>query len=135
MKRLLFTFAALAFCWFCRARSPDTNLLDLADGWKIQSADSLARGQQTDGAAISSEDFSVRNWHRATVPSTVLAALVKDGIYKDIFFGTNLAKIPRAPFTSPWWFRNEFDVHRDQAAANADLIFEGINYRANVWLN
>ncbi|HXB59915.1 MAG TPA: beta galactosidase jelly roll domain-containing protein, partial [Candidatus Acidoferrales bacterium] len=135
MKRLLSFVAVLAFCWFCRAESPDTNLLYLADGWKIQSADRLAQGQQTNGAAISSDDFSTRNWHRATIPSTVLATLVKDGVYKDIFFGTNLAKIPRAPFTGPWWFRNEFDVHGDQAAANADLIFEGINYRANIWLN
>ena len=135
MKSLFTIFAVLAFYWHCRAASSDTNLLMLADGWKIQSADQLAQRQQTDGATISSDDFSARNWHPATVPSTVLAALVADGVYTDIFFGTNLAKIPRAPFTGPWWFRNEFDVHRDQAAANADLIFEGINYRANVWLN
>jgi exo-1,4-beta-D-glucosaminidase len=130
MKHLFSTLAALAFCCFCRAESVDPNFLDLANGWKIQSAD-----QSCDGAAISLDDFSMRNWHPATVPSTVLAALVADGVYRDIFFGTNLAKIPRAPFTVPWWFRNEFTVSKKQAAENADLIFEGINYRANVWLN
>ncbi len=29
----------------------------------------------------------------------------------------------------------DFSVSENQAAENADLIFEGINYRANIWLN
>ena len=109
----------------------DSSFLPLETGWQIQSAASTGE----DGPAISTDAFSSSDWHAATVPSTVLGALVNDGVYTNIFFGTNLATISRAPFAGPWWFRNEFSLSSDQAAANADLIFEGINYRANVWLN
>ena len=74
-------------------------------------------------------------WHPASVPETVLSALVKDGTYTNIYFGKNLETIPTAPFTNAWWYRREFDVPRQSAAENATLTFEGINYRANVWLN
>ena len=84
---------------------------------------------------ISSKTFQSGGWHSATVPSTVLAALVDDGVYTNIYFGKNLATIPTAPFTNSWWFRKEIDLTREQARENADLIFEGINYRANIWLN
>jgi exo-1,4-beta-D-glucosaminidase len=105
-------------------------LLPLQDGWQVQS--SAAAGE--DGAALSSGG-NPKDWHRASVPSTVLAALVGDGVYTNIFFGTNFATIPTAPFTNAWWFRKEFKVSKVEAAGGADLIFEGINYRANIWLN
>ena len=128
MKSLII-IVALAVCGNCLAETPDPNILPLSDGWKIQSA------TEGNGAAVSSKRFSALGWYSATVPSTVLAALVNDGVYTNIFFGTNLATIPRAPFTNAWWFRNEFTVSKDQAAQYADLVFEGINYRANIWLN
>src|SRR5580698_8455594 len=109
----------------------DSSFLPLETGWQIQSAASTGH----DGVAISTGAFSPSGWHAATVPTTVLGALVNDGVYTNIFFGTNLARISRAPFTNAWWFRNEFSVTKKQAAGNADLVFEGINYRANVWLN
>ena len=84
--------------------------------------------------ATAGQRFNVST-HPATVPTTVLGALADDGVYTNIYFGTNFAKIPREPFTNAWWFRNEFIVSRKHAAQDADLIFEGINYRANIWLN
>ncbi|HEV2694430.1 MAG TPA: glycoside hydrolase family 2 TIM barrel-domain containing protein, partial [Verrucomicrobiae bacterium] len=51
------------------------------------------------------------------------------------YFGTNLANIPTAPFTNSWWYRTEFDASDKNAVKNAELIFEGINYHANIWLN
>lgn len=124
MKRLFLIAFALSLAWRCQAD------LSLTDGWKIQAA-----AQAPAGPAISASDFSASDWHSATVPSTVLAALVNEGVYQDIYFGTNLDKIPRAPFAGPWWFRDQFNLSREDAANNADLIFEGINYRANIWLN
>ncbi len=107
------------------------NFVQLQNGWRIQSSVLVP----VDGAAISTAGFDAHKWRLATVPSTVLAALVDDGIYTNIFFGTNLATIPTAPFTNAWWFRKTFDLGRQQAGEDADLIFDGINYRANVWLN
>ena len=107
------------------------NILPLADGWTIQSSVQTQSG----GAEISAPTYSGAVGHPASVPTTVLAALVNDGVYTNIYYGTNLATIPTAPFTNAWWFRKEIVLNKDQAAENADLIFEGINYRANIWLN
>ena len=38
--------------------------------------------------------FSPDHWYKTTVPSTVLAAQVADGEFKDIYFGDNLRKLP-----------------------------------------
>ncbi|HXF11269.1 MAG TPA: glycoside hydrolase family 2 TIM barrel-domain containing protein, partial [Desulfuromonadaceae bacterium] len=91
--------------------------------------------RSTNGADITSIHFKPADWHNATVPTTVLGALADDGVYRDIFFGTNLAKIPAEPFKGSWWFRKEFNLNGPQVDGNAELIFEGINYRANIWLN
>jgi hypothetical protein len=52
----------------------------LRDDWFIQSsADVHARGE-----AISSAGFSTRDWYPATLPSTVMSALVEDKVYPDL---------------------------------------------------
>ncbi len=133
-RTLLFFAAAIGCSLFFFnpvASAQDRNLLPLENGWQIQSA--TAAG--ADGSAISAREFSAAGWQPATVPTTVLAALVNHGVYTNVFFGTNLATISNSPFTGPWWFRKEISISRKQCAGNADLIFEGINYRANVWLN
>jgi exo-1,4-beta-D-glucosaminidase len=115
----------LFICWNSNASAQTNHFVPLENDWQIE----------PDGAAISSNQFPVSDWQPATVPTTVLGALVNDGVYTNIYFGTNLDKIPRAPFLKPWWFRTKFSVSKQQAAENADLIFDGINYRANAWLN
>ena len=117
------------------SRAGTANVVALEQGWQIQSAAVSADGAAQDGASISSSGFRADGWYRTSVPTTVLGALVNDGVYTNIYFGTNFAKISRAPFTNAWWLRNEFSVSRKQATDNADLIFDGINYRANIWLN
>lgn len=111
------------------AAQSEDNQIDLHSGWQIHAAG------DNDGPAISSATFSPAGWHPAVVPETVLSALVKDGTYSNIYFGTNLATIPTTPFTNAWWYRNEFNVSPIQAAQNGRLTFDGINYRANIWLN
>jgi exo-1,4-beta-D-glucosaminidase len=107
------------------------NPTGLSSDWRIQAANIAGE----DGRAISSGGFDLKGWHPSAVPSTVLSALVKDGTYANIYFGTNLASVPTTPFTNAWWYRKEFEVSRQQAAGSADLDFDGINYRANIWLN
>jgi exo-1,4-beta-D-glucosaminidase len=95
----------------------------LRDNWFIQpSADGPA-----DGAAISAVGFPTRGWYPATLPSTVLSALVEDKVYPDPYTGMNLRSIPgttypifedfsnipmppNSPFRQPWWFRTEFKL-------------------------
>ncbi|HQE82491.1 MAG TPA: hypothetical protein PLM14_05785 [Candidatus Hydrogenedentes bacterium] len=118
-------------------------ILSLNGNWRIQS--SVKAGQ--DAATIASPGLDVGNWYPANVPTTVLAALVADGVYPDPYYGLNLKSIPGyqegrwlrmpddSPFRPHWWYRTEFDVPEAEASRHYTLHFDGINYQANVWLN
>ena len=122
--------------------------LALHDGWMLQSSCKLSGG----GAQISTAGFHTDGWHSTTVPSTVLAALVADKTYPDPYFGMNLRSIPGtnypigknfsemplpkdSPFRCSWWYRTEFRAPADFEGLRVSLNFEGINNRANIWLN
>jgi len=122
--------------------------LPLREGWMIQAACRVDYG----GEKISTAGFQSQGWHRATVPTTVLAALVQDKVYPDPDWGMNLRTIPGtvypiganfanlpmpqdSPFMGPWWFRKEFVVPAEYRGRTLWLDFLGINYRANIWLN
>lgn len=105
--------------------------VNLGDLWYIQSSEK-AKGA---GEAISSPGFKIDSWYPAVVPSTVLGTLVENNVYPDIFFGRNLEKVPTAQFDGPWWYRREFTVPIGPGLTRKTLEFDGINYRANVWLN
>ena len=40
-----------------------------------------------------------------------------------------------SPFRKPWWFRTEFKLPAEYRGKTLWLGFDGINFRANVWLN
>lgn len=103
----------------------------LAKNWHIQAA-SKAGGA---GEALSKPGFDTHTWSKAQVPSTVLGTLVENGTYGDPFKGMAMESIPKTPFQEAWWYRTEFQVAKLQPGTVSRLIFEGINYRANVWLN
>ncbi len=122
-------FLGLASCAETPVPPVDTTV-ELADGWQIAPAAELA----ATGAELSTPGFDTAGWTPTSVPSTVLAALVRDGVYEDPYFGRNLEKIPTARFERPWWYRTEFTLD-SPAEPGARLVFEGVNYSAEVWLN
>lgn len=101
----------------------------LKEGWTIESSTKV----NTTGDKISQKGFDDSKWYKTTVPSTVMAALIANNEYQYIFMGDNLDKVDTTRFRTPWWYRNEFTIK--DASKNTELIFEGINYRANIWLN
>ena len=120
----------------------------LREHWAIQSSALVA----DPGDTISKPGYKTRGWYPATMPSTVVAALVKGHVYPDPGFGTNLRAYagtsypigsnfsnidmpPDSPYRVPWWFRTEFQPPADVKGKTLWLRFDGINYRANVWLN
>jgi exo-1,4-beta-D-glucosaminidase len=120
----------------------------LRDGWAIQASTDVREG----GPALSTPGFKTRNWYRATLPSTVLNALVLEHSYPDPYFGMNLRSIagtsypiftnfsespmpPDSPFRHSWWYRCEFKLPEEYRGRTLWLGFDGINFRANVWLN
>jgi len=120
------------FSFSCRqpSKTPQFQIL-LNEGWHIHSAAELSEYDDS----ISSSGFDVQNWYPAILPSTVLAVLVQNDVYRDPFFGKNLENIPTEQFKNPWWYRKEFVLEDISAFSNARLLFEGINYSANIWLN
>ncbi len=103
----------------------------LNDNWSLISSEEL----QENGEAISTINYVEDNWIKTSVPKTVLAALVDAGKYEDIYFGKNLEAVDTKQFTVPWWYRKEFEITQKDIDDNYEIVFEGINYKANVWLN
>ena len=103
----------------------------LSAGWMIQASSEVSRAPER----ISMPGFDTLRWYPANVPSTVLAALVENGVYKNPYFGMNLSEIPREPYEKPWWYRTEFQLSPEDAAGTVLLEFDGINYSAEIWLN
>jgi exo-1,4-beta-D-glucosaminidase len=126
----------------------DSSKLLLRENWFVQSSANVP----ADGAAISTVGFPTGEWYPATLPSTVLSALVQDHVYPDPYTGMNLRSIPgttypifrnfsnimmppTSPFRHGWWYRTEFKLPAEFSGKTVWLGFDGINYRANVWMN
>jgi len=122
--------------------------MPLREGWALQSACKLTAADET----ISTAAFHPEGWIAASVPSTVLAAQVAAGIYKNPYYGMNLRKIPggdypigkdfanlpmpdNSPYRCGWWYRKAFRVAAGDKGKSFWLRFGGINYRADVWVN
>lgn len=92
---------------------------------------------------ISKPDYQTVNWMPAVVPGTVLNSLVYNEVYPDPYYGLNnkldkqiipdLAKTGRDFYT--YWFRTEFDIPDDYKDKVIWLQIDGINYRAEIWVN
>lgn len=110
---------------------PQKNIFVLHKDWLIQSSEKISG----DGSIISTPKYLASKWHSAEVPSTVMGTLVKDEVYKNVFVGENLKNIPAGQFEKSWWYRTEFSLPKEVKGKFVKLEFEGINYRANIWLN
>lgn len=62
----------------------------------------------------------------------VLQILQENGVYKDLYYGMNLTT-PGELWKQEWWYRTVFSAPTGRATYN--LIFKGLNYRADIWLN
>lgn len=122
--------------------------LDLRHGWMIQSSAKVAEP----GNVISTTAFKPAGWYPTDVPSTVLAALVRNKVYPNPDYGMNLRSTPGttypiganfanlpmpkgSPFRAGWWFRTQFRIPAGAQGKNLWLHFDGINNSANIWLN
>jgi exo-1,4-beta-D-glucosaminidase len=104
--------------------------------WQIQSN---AKAQQS-GAEVSSAGFSTRGWYPVSGRATVMAGLLENGSYQNVFYGDNLRAVeePDASenlFVIPWWYRTEFNLVKGARATRTLLRINGIVAAADVWLN
>ena len=110
---------------------PAERTVNLNDLWFLQSSEKVKGG----GEAVSQPGFRIDGWYPAVVPSTVMGVLIENDVYRDVFVGENLKNVPTKPFEVAWWYRREFVVPPGPGTRYVRLEFDGINYRANVWLN
>lgn len=104
--------------------------LTLGEGWQMIAAETLVE-----------KDITVWNtaitdgWYNATVPGTVLTTLVEQQVYPDPYFGLNNLYIPETLCRQEWWYRISFPTPERIDSEELTLLFNGINYKAEVWLN
>ncbi len=146
---LLFALlSALAFAQTGKPASLNSGSMQLADGWQLQTSGKVGDS----GDMISTPAYQPKNWYAVTVPTTVVAALVKHKVYPDPTVGMNLRQYPGvtypigsnfsnipmqqdSPFAVPWWYRKSFVLPASYKGRTIWLNFHGINYRANIWVN
>src|SRR5438094_34583 len=76
---------------------------DLTSGWQIQS--SAVAG--TSGAEISRPGYSTTGWLPISQPETLMASLVENGRYPNVFYSDRLKAVPTAQFDVNWWYREQ----------------------------
>jgi exo-1,4-beta-D-glucosaminidase len=104
--------------------------------WQIQSS---AKAQQS-GAEVSSAGYSTRDWYPVSGRATVMAGLLENGTYKNVFYSDNLraAEEPDSSgnvFVIPWWYRTEFSLAEGGQGTHTLLRINGVIASADVWLN
>ena len=153
LRLCLFAWMAFVFTGEAASGKPVVaHRLDLSGDWQMQSSVlETNRGQ-----SLSRAGYEPQSWHAVNVPTTVLNALVKNGVYADPRMGLNAYLIPdaseefnakydlakyshlpdrRNPWRDPYWFRKAFSLPPQALGKRIWLHFDAINYRAEVWLN
>jgi hypothetical protein len=112
-----------------REASPNTWFIE--GGWRLQAAPLVGSG----GAALAQSSFDASQWMAAVVPGTVLTTMIERGIYPDPEYGLNNLAIPESLNKQSYWYRVELKSPEGLSGKHLNLTFQGINYKADVWLN
>ena len=99
--------------------------------WKLQRASEVAAS----GEEISTPGFRPENWIVATVPGTVLSSYKNIGAIADPNYADNQLQVSESFFWSDFWYRDEFEVPEGFKQDRLFLNFDGINWKANVYVN
>lgn len=151
MKNILLGILFLFNCCLLQAqtpnyyRNPDRIYLDSKDGhngnytWQMYKAGEVKEAAEK----VSQPGYQTQQWMPAIVPGTVLNSLVYNKVYPEPYYGMNnhidekiipdLAHAGRDFYT--YWFRTEFDIPESYKDKIVWLQVDGINYRAEIWVN
>jgi hypothetical protein len=126
--------------------------IKLSENWFIKSSLEVKSADDV----VSTTQCKTDGWYQTTVPSTVLSVFVKNGTYPDPHFAMNNFLIPDVsdvfnskhnlakysylkgrenPWKDPYWYRTEVVVPVNYKNKQIWLTFNGINYRADIWVN
>lgn len=151
MKNILLGILFLFNCCLLQAqtpnyyRNPDRIYLDSKEGhngnftWQMYKAGDVKEAAEK----VSQPGYQTQQWMPAIVPGTVLNSLVYNKVYPEPYYGMNnhidekiipdLAHAGRDFYT--YWFRTEFDIPESYKDKVVWLQVDGINYRAEIWIN
>jgi len=144
--------ACIGFTNIAKAQSGGVKQVQLSS-FQLQSSALIKTG----GKDLSVAGYTpTTKWYAVRVPSTVLTGLVANKVYPSPYQALNNMRIPDAsdefnkqydlekfshlkgnpnPWKKPYWYRTTFTVPAADKGKVFQLIFKGINYRAEVWLN
>ncbi|MDR2810481.1 MAG: discoidin domain-containing protein [Tannerellaceae bacterium] len=116
-----------------KALRPEGNKLLLSGGnWRLQRASEVsAKGEELSQPGFGGAD----EWIPATVPGTVLTSFQRIGALPDPNVADNQLQISESYFNANFWYRNEFEVPAGFQGEKVFLHFDGINWKANVYVN
>lgn len=107
--------------------------------WQMKKATETTASAET----LSAPGYEDSGWMPAVIPGTVLTSLVHNKVYPEPYYGLNnkltsgiipdLATAGRDFYT--YWFRTEFELPESYREKVVWLQVDGINYRAEVWVN
>ncbi|WP_430934182.1 glycosyl hydrolase 2 galactose-binding domain-containing protein [Saccharicrinis sp. 156] len=83
---------------------------------------------------LPSEDIETLVWNNARVPGDVYTDLWKAGVIDDPYFGRNNVKAQWVQ-QYEWWYSYQFDMKTLPEDEIVELVFEGVDYSCEVWLN
>lgn len=99
--------------------------------WQVQSSEKVSQK----GDILSTPAADTDGWIAAQVPSTLMGVLTANGIEPEALTAEDYARIDKTQFEKSWWYRTTFNLPALKEGEHVLLNFDGISYRANVWLN
>lgn len=109
-RAILFTLSCVC------ALLTNAQTIELSEGWKCRSS-------------------AEEKWYDTKVPTTVMGVLVNNGEYPDLLEGNHYKKLDNSRFLVPWLFKKDFRLDGLNADEHVRLLFEGLGYSANIYLN
>jgi len=103
--------------------------IDLNGEWQLSYSP-----QQDKYIKLQNIDFNTMSTVPARVPGNVELDLIRAGILPDLAVGNNIYLL-REYETYEWWYRHRFNAPAIPERHTAELVFEGLDCLAEVWLN
>ena len=100
--------------------------------WRLRRADLV----KDSGETISSLGYDPSGWMPAVVPGTVLYSYIAAGAIPDPAIGDNNNQISESYFNSDFWYLWKTSVKESDSKSGRTLLsFDGINWKADVFMN
>ena len=99
--------------------------------WKVKPQAEVGN----DVSRLSDPRYDMSSWVDAVVPGTVFNSYVVAGYEEDPNFGDNIHRVDRSKYDRSFWYRAEFTVPADYKKELVWLHFNGVNRKADIYLN